>query len=75
MKSIVKVRRGVDTTTGLLDPDAPFLVVAEQPGRSGMYQDEPDVIAQMAPDEVEARFEAEWIEGEWRFGKRVTLTG
>jgi hypothetical protein len=71
MKGIVKVRLGVDPTTGLVDPRAPFLVIAPQPGRSGMYHDEPDVIAQIAPDEVKARFEAEWIEGEWKFGKRV----
>jgi hypothetical protein len=44
------------------------------PHRRGVYEKEPEVIAQFSPGERQARFEAEWSEqdGEWKFGKRVT---
>ena len=57
-----------------LVPDAPFLVKAGRADRSGVYENEPDVIAQFLPGERQVRFEAESTEGEWKFGKRVTDT-
>ena len=72
MKEIVVVCLAIDAKTGALVPDAPFLVKAGRADRSGVYEKEPDVLAQFHPGERQARFEAEWIEGEWKFGKRVT---
>jgi hypothetical protein len=46
------------------------MVFADDPDRCGLYDKEPDVIAQLAPDEEIARFEATW-DGEWEFGRRV----
>jgi hypothetical protein len=46
------------------------MVKAQDPHRSGLYYDEPAVIAQILPGECEARFEAEWDGAQWRFGKR-----
>jgi hypothetical protein len=55
---------------GTPDRDAPFVVLAEDEDRDGLYFNEPAVIAQLAPDENAAKFEATW-EGEWKFGRRV----
>lgn len=71
MKSIVQVYLGRMKGTRRVCRDGPFLVVSPIPGRSGAYDDEPSVIAQLYADEVEAKFEAEWIDGEWVFGKRI----
>jgi hypothetical protein len=72
MKEIVVVCLAIDAETGDIDPAAPFVVITTQrPARGGVYYNEPDVIAQFMPGERQARFEAEWTEGEWKFGKRV----
>ena len=70
MKSLVTIVLPCDRK-GLMDPNGPFLVLASEPGRTGCYEDEPDVIAQFYEDEAEAKFEAEWIDGEWKIGKRI----
>jgi hypothetical protein len=71
MKEIVLIRLGVDPQTGAIDPAAPFLVITSQLDRGGIYDKDPEVIAQFLPGEREAQFEAEWVEWEWKFGKRV----
>jgi hypothetical protein len=73
MKEIVLVTLAIDVATGKNDPGAPFMVNSRIPGRSQPYQDEPGVIAQFQPGELQARFEAEWDDesGNWIFGKRV----
>ena len=55
---------------GSVARDALFVVLARNDARCGLYRDEPIVIAQLAPDEDRARFEATW-HGEWRFGRRL----
>jgi hypothetical protein len=71
MKEIVIVCLATDARTGALVPDAPFLVKASCADRSGVYEEEPHVIAQFHPGERQARFEAEWTEGEWKNRARV----
>ena len=48
------------------------LAQAGRADRSGVYEKEPEVIAQFLPGEEQARFEAEWTDEGWKFGKRVT---
>ena len=71
MKDIITVRLAVDPITGVIAAFAPFAMIAKQRFRNGIYDDEPKVIAQFLPGEREARFEAEWIDDGWTFGKRV----
>jgi len=52
-------------------PDAPFVVKASRSDRSGVYDQEPEVIAWIMPDERQVRLEAKWTENGWTFGKRV----
>ena len=56
---------------GSVDRTAPFVVLAQDEERDGLYTNEPAVIAQLAPDEDTARFEATWDGEEWLFGRRV----
>ena len=57
--------------SGTIDCNAPFLLFADDGKRSGYYIYEPNVIAQLAPDEDRGRFEAEWEGGEWKLGPRL----
>jgi hypothetical protein len=74
-KEIVIVCLAIDAENGAIDPTAPFVVISHRsrllPNRGGVYHNEPHVIAQFLPGERQARFEAEWTEGQWKFGKRV----
>jgi hypothetical protein len=71
IKEIVTVRLGVDLVTGKFDLTAPLMVRSSRGIQ--LYTDEPHVIEQFRPDDVIARFEAEWDEATatWKFGKRV----
>lgn len=71
MKSIVVVALATNATTGAIDSSAPFLVMAKDLRRDGVYHDEAEVIAQFLPGESKARFYAEWTENGWKFGRRV----
>jgi hypothetical protein len=71
MKEIVIVCLAIDAETGVAIQDAPFVVKASRADRSGIYDREPAVVAQLLPDEACARFEAEWTDDRWKFGKRV----
>ncbi len=71
MKEIVIVCLATDPKTGTIIPDAPFLVKAGRADRSGIYEKEPGVIEQFMPGELDARFEAQWTDEGWKFGKRV----
>jgi hypothetical protein len=76
MKEIVLVTLAVDTETGEIDPQAPFMVNSRRrgPRYNRPYEDEPGVIIeQFRPGECQVRFEAESNDetGDWIFGKRV----
>jgi hypothetical protein len=70
----VVVCLAIDAETGAIDRAAPFVVIPYQrPHRGGVYDNEPEVVAQFRPGERQARFEAERDDekGDWIFGKRV----
>jgi len=71
VKEIVLVTLAVDAETGAIDPTAPFVVSAPPPHRRSVYENEPEAIAQFLRGECQARFEAEWTDDGWKFGKRV----
>jgi hypothetical protein len=56
---------------GSVDRASPFVVLAADEERDGLYANEPAVIAQLAPDEDTARFEATWDGEVWQLGRRV----
>ena len=66
---IVEIRLG-RKSDGSFARDAAFMVIAKDADRCGLYKSEPDVIAQLAPGEDIARFDATW-DGEWKFGRRI----
>ena len=69
MKEIVLVTLAIDTETGEIDPKANSS--RRGPRYNRPYEDEPGVIEQFRPGECQARFEAKWTDGEWKFGKRI----
>jgi hypothetical protein len=71
MKEIVTVCLAIDAWTDAILPDEPFMVKASSANRSGLYERELDVVAQFRPGEAHARFEAEWTEEGWKFGRRI----
>ena len=70
MKTIVLVELPRDTLTHVIVRDGPIHVLAPQPGRSRIYDYEPNVIAKFYKDEGRLRFEAEWVDDEWIIGER-----
>ena len=73
MKEIVLVTLALDFETGEPDPKPRSWSTAghQGPRHNRPYYDEPEVIAQFRPGESQVRFEAEWTEDGWEFGKRV----
>ena len=69
-KTIVLVELPRDSETDLIVRDGLVFVLAPQPGRSGVYEDELETIAQFYADETMAKFEAKWIDDHWVIGKR-----
>ena len=55
MKEIVVICLAIDAETGAIDRAAPFVVIPYQrPHRGGVYDNEPNVIAQFQPGETGA---------------------
>jgi len=71
MKSIVTIYMPSTATLAEFGLDAPFLVQASEPMRSGIYEDEPGVLLQMQFAQKIGKFEAEWVEGRWNIGRRL----
>jgi hypothetical protein len=69
VSEIVEIKLG-RLSDGSIARHERFVVLADDPGRCGLYDKQPDVIAQLAPDEDTGRFEATW-DGQWKFGRRV----
>jgi hypothetical protein len=69
---MVKVTLARDPETLQVDRDAPFMVCGFANQHPGFYEKEPEVLAQIGPDEQTAYFMAHWDGKEWRFGPRIT---
>ena len=70
-KVIVKVTFGREPETGEIDHLAPFVATDRSGLRSGVYDDEPHVTAEIEAHTRIAYFEAQWVHGRWMFGHRV----
>jgi hypothetical protein len=66
---IVEIKLG-RSPDGNIARHGPFMVFGDDADRCGLYDKEPDVIAQLGPGEDNGLFEATW-DGEWKFGRRV----
>jgi len=71
MKSIVTIYMPSSAALAEFGLDAPFLVQSAELMRTGIYEEEPGVLLQMPFDQKVAKFEAEWVEGRWNFGRRL----
>jgi hypothetical protein len=67
--TIVELRFTLDED-GKVDGDAPFMVRGADTVE--FYEDEPEVMAQIADNPRRAYFEARRVNGEWKFGARVS---
>jgi hypothetical protein len=70
-KTLVKVTFGREPDTGEIDHLAPFLVTDRSGAHVGVYEDEPNVVAEAEASTRVAFFEAQWVEDHWVFGHRV----
>src|SRR4051794_20972693 len=69
-RTIVKITFQRDPD-GEIDHLAPFQASGRGDRSSGIYDDEPHVIAEMEVNTRIAFFEAQLIDGRWRFGGRI----
>jgi hypothetical protein len=56
---------------GKIDHLAPFMASGRGGENSGVYEDEPHVVAEMEANTRIAFFEAQLVDGRWRFGHRA----
>jgi hypothetical protein len=69
--TIVLVELPRDSETNLIVRDGPVFVLAPQPFRSGVYESEPEAVAQFYADESVVKFQAKWVDEHWVIGKRL----